>query len=636
MWGLARRSGVTLEETEPERSVTSGSASPRPRLRTSSLVQILVVVFAVLGSLFLRWRVPVVLNTSGADGLLFVRNAAALEEGDWFGRYSNFTLVKGPGYPFFIAVTDFLNIPLKVAEQMVYLSAVGALALVLLVTLRRPWVATIAFVVLAFDPASYGVGGADMLRDSFFGSLGLLAVALAFLTTLGVVRRARWVWVVSGAFLTGAVTALYWFTREEGVTLLPTLGCVAVGVPLLVWWSRRGARAGLPVAPRRPLMWRGVVALVVTLGAVAAPMVLVRAENSDRYGVALGNDMAEGSFLRAYADWSRVEAGSRQYRIPITEAQRRAVYPVSPAARELRPILESPDNGWRSYACRADFCDYGGGWMVWALRDAAAEVGHFEDGASAQEYFARLSDEITDACDSGELSCAPRLPASLQPVQRAPAGELAGRYLALAGRLVTAWGLYETPVVTSANDVTAEVRAEYTAVVDGLPRDPAGAAYQMAAFESHDEPYRVLAVVYHVLVPLLVAVALCGVVIGLVRAVCRRADSASSALLVLAVALLLGVAVRLFMLALIDTAEYDLLNSPRYPLPGYQLPGYVLLIGFGVVGTLLAFQGRRWATAPADAGARICPKTRSSWCARTTRTTWLALGRRTTSGAGRR
>jgi hypothetical protein len=31
--------------------------------------------------------------------------------------------------------------------------------------------------------------------------------------------------------------------------------------------------------------------------------------NDARYGVAVLNDQGDGTFLRAYADWSRVEAG---------------------------------------------------------------------------------------------------------------------------------------------------------------------------------------------------------------------------------------------------------------------------------------------------------------------------------------
>jgi hypothetical protein len=546
-------------------------------------LQVAIVVVVALASVVLRRRVPLVLNVSGYDGLLFARNARSLESGDWLGTFTHLTLAKGPGYPIFMAVSHALGIELKVAEQLVYLAAVAAVALAVLAVSRRRWLATGTFVVLALDPANFGASSSDIVRDNLFASLGLLAVALGFLTTLGVVRGSRWWWVVLGAVGTGVAAALYWLTREEGATLLPTLGVVVVGVLLVAWWARRRHRP----APRigRPAFAKAGVALVVTLLATIAPLALVRAENDVHYGAALDNDMAEGAFLRAYADWSRVEAGPRAYRIPITADQRAAVYAVSAAARELRPELEAPDNGWRYFGCvdTSVVCDFGGGWMVWALRDAAAASGHFTDDAAAQRFFARLSREIDAACDNGALSCAPSLPASLQPLQRAPRGLLAHSFLSLSKDLITAQGLYETP--GGAADVTPEVRAEYVAAIDGIPVDSQAAAAQTAIFTERRWQYEVLGAVYRVLLPLLVVAGVIGVVIGAVRTL--RGRQAPSQLLVLALALAGGVAIRLFLLALVHTAEYDV------AMARYELPGYFLLTAFGVVGIAAAFRAPR-------------------------------------------
>ncbi len=50
--------------------------------------------------------------------------------------------------------------------------------------------------------------------------------------------------------------------------------------------------------------------------------------------------------------------------------------------------------------------DFAGGWFLWALRDAAAEAGHFASPAHADRYFARVAAEIDDACRAGRLICA--------------------------------------------------------------------------------------------------------------------------------------------------------------------------------------------------------------------------------------
>lgn len=573
------RRGDSRSSFRPD-SLPSGVPGTRAILRWAPVLHIVIVVVAAAVSVVLRRRVPVDLSVSPFDGLLFARNARTLEHGEWLGTFRPVTLAKGPGYPLFIAASHAGGIELKVAEQVVYLAAVATVALAVLAVSRRRWLATGAFVVLALDPVNFGASSSGIMRDNLFASLGLLAVGLGFLTSLGVVRRSRWWWVVPGALGTGASGALYWLTREEGATLLPPLGLAVAGVLLVAWWERRRRK------PETRLGWpsfaKAGVALVLTALAAVAPLAFVRAENGARYGAGLDNDMSEGAFLRAYADWSRVEAGPRAYRIPITADQRAAVYPVSAAARELRPQLEALHNRWRRYGCQdtTRVCDYAGGWMVWALRDAAASAGHFRDEAGAQRFFTRLSQEIVAACDDGRLRCAAALPASLQPIQRAPLGLLAHSFLTLSKNLIMDQRLYETPDaapnVPANMRVSGHVRAEYLAVVDGLPVDAQAAAAQRAIFAGRRWQYELLGNVYRLLVPLLAIAAIGGVVTSAVRMVHRK--EVPYYLLVLALALAGAVAIRLSLLALIHTAEYDVTQAR------YQLPGYFLMMAFGVVG----------------------------------------------------
>jgi hypothetical protein len=592
--------GRSTRHNTSEGASAPGHLLSRPALRWGStapgwpaVIHIVIVLGVALASLELRRRVPLALDNSPYDGLLFARNAVSIESGHWLGEFTNLTLAKGPGYPIFLAGAHAAGIELKVAEQVVHLAAVGAVALALLVTTRRRWLATAAFTVLALDPSNFGEASADMLRDNLFSSLGLGAIALTFLTALGVVRRSAWVVVLLGAVTSGVAIGFFWLTREEGVTLLPPLAATVLGVVLVTWWARHGME---PKRQRgrqpKPQLARALVALVVTLVTAATPLAIVRAENSAHYGVALPNDMGDGAFLRAYADWSRVQAGDRQYRVPITEAQRRAVYAASPAAQELEPWLEANDNSWRSFDCRDGVCEYGGAWMVWALRDAAASAGHYHDGRSAQRFFARLSAEVSAACDTGVLSCARRLPASLQPIQRAPSGDLLRHFASLSTDLVTAAGLYEIPGEGDQPKIVLppEMRAVYVAAANGIPIDDDAVAAQAATFSSRADEYRFLGDVYRSLVPLLLVGSLCGLVAACVAAARRRQET--SPLLALAVALAGGVLIRLFLVALIDTAEYDAAQ------PRYQMPAYVLLISLGVVGVAAGLSSRRPISTP--------------------------------------
>jgi hypothetical protein len=158
---------------------------------------------------------------------------------------------------------------------------------------------------------------------------------------------------------------LFLLCREEGMSLFPAIAVIVLGVPVVaaVQHRRTTRRAESPadeqaapaapsdaatgVSPRqlvarrrvRPVL-RYTMLLVVFGVALIAPIRTVEYENKQHYGVALTNDQTTGMFARAFADWSRVRAGSRQTQRPISYAQRAAVYDVSPAAAELRPWLD--------------------------------------------------------------------------------------------------------------------------------------------------------------------------------------------------------------------------------------------------------------------------------------------------------
>jgi hypothetical protein len=581
-----------VETDRADRPDSAGEAAGRPgaalarlrqwpagRLRLGVVVQLAIVVAVSVVSVQLRRGVPVVPNTSAYDGLLLARLARSLEAGSWLGGFDQLTLAKNPGYPAFMALSHWLGLELKTTEQLIALAAAASVALCILVTTRRPWLATAGYVVLAFDPSYFSAWSADVMRESVFASLGVLALGLAFLTVLGVVRRSRWVWIVLGGLGTGIAVSGYWLTREEGVTLLPPLAVLLAGMALATWAARR--RAGGPRwSFARARAGRAGVALVLVLLAGAGPLFAVRAVNEAQYGVALLNDHAEGAILRAYADWSRVEAGEERHHIPITAAQRAAVYEVSPAARELRAYLEDPENHWRGYECATPgtaVCDYAGGWMPWAIRDAAVVAGEFDDPRTGQAFFARLSDEIQAACEDGRLRCRPRLPATLQSLDRAPLGALTDNLLLQLKHMLTGEFLYQPPTV---NELPAEVRAEYAAVVHELPLTQAAADEELAGFLDRQWQYDRLGSVYRVLVPLAVVLGLIGVAIALVRIVRRRRRTPY--LLALALALAVGVLVRAFVLALIQTADWNV-------VPRYLIPGHAMLLAFAVVGIALAW-----------------------------------------------
>ncbi|HZZ13674.1 MAG TPA: hypothetical protein VFE79_23555, partial [Paraburkholderia sp.] len=112
------------------------------------------------------------------DDELFVRAADSLRHTHWFGPYDKFTLAKGSFYPFFIAVTNVMHIPLYIGEQILYVLVCLLTSRYLARTSRRPALGVFCFALLALNPIFWNTEVTRAMRENIYISLSLGLVAL--------------------------------------------------------------------------------------------------------------------------------------------------------------------------------------------------------------------------------------------------------------------------------------------------------------------------------------------------------------------------------------------------------------------------------------------------------------------------
>lgn len=491
------------------------------------------------------------------------------------------TLIKNPGYPIFIASMYRVGIPLKIGEQLTYLMAAASVASCVWVVIRRVALTLVVFVVLALDPVNFSLYDARVYRDGWYASISLLFIATFFLAGYGAIARGRMRWLLPIAALAGFSGAAFWLGREEGTWILPTVLVIALGLPLCRFATSRTSK---PQSRHEHSAARLALTWAVVGVAMIAPVAAASRENARHYGSALTNDLATGAFARAYADWRRVEAGAPTGTTPLVRSQREAVYKVSSAARELEPYLEDNRSHWLRASCRIFLMpskpcgELQGTLVIFALRDAATQAGHFLSEPEVQRFFGELDSQIRAACESGQLKCTASLPTELQPIQRFAPGPFFS-YLWHWGALsLTSTYLDDSPTITKQLDQGSWNLA--AGMVSGLPANQASADQQMQLFTSHDWQYRLLAGLYRVLLPCLIALALVGITIPIIRPCWPQ-----SALSVLTGAFLVGAVSRLAFVALLNTTLFPTAGSDVR----YLLPMHAFLIAFGVVGAAQFF-----------------------------------------------
>src|SRR5438270_5526742 len=128
-----------------ERAPSGSASSLFSRLRCSSLLITALILVAL--KIWLVAAQPVVAHANASfDDRLFLALAEQIIHGHWLGPYSQFTLMKGPMYPLFIAGAYLLHVPLPLAQHFLYLTGCAALVLSLRPVFLATWPPFILFI----------------------------------------------------------------------------------------------------------------------------------------------------------------------------------------------------------------------------------------------------------------------------------------------------------------------------------------------------------------------------------------------------------------------------------------------------------------------------------------------------------
>jgi len=356
--------------------------------------------FAVIfgASLWLRQGFPV-FGLPGAmhDDGYYQQMIANILSGNWLGEYNQFTLIKSPFYGFFAALAFLLGIPLKIAEHVLYLTAslfaakhVGQIA-----GSRR--LSVFAFFLLAFNPVLWTIEISRLYRDGIYLTICLVLFIQISKVSFEKFETGERIGLRYSA-LVAAVIGVYYTTREEGIWMVPT--CFVI---VLLSFTRVNAFQSKMKA--KQIFFGSTLIFIFSILFIS----IISFTNYYNYKVFTIEEQHESSFLSAYGSLARIAANERRF-VPITHEARKLAYLVSPAAKELERHLEGEmGKGWTAHGCKhltPPICDdIGGGWFMWALRDAVARSGHYIDGKQAKNFYDRISSEIDNACNENLIKC---------------------------------------------------------------------------------------------------------------------------------------------------------------------------------------------------------------------------------------
>ena len=377
--------------TPPQNAPCSGQSEPRYRLWVFLTVFLALPVYLAAVSSF----PATILMGQEFDDALFIRLGHNIANGNWLGTYNELTLVKAPMFPVFLAAFSFTGIPFNIAQHCLFFLGCVYLANTASHVCNSRVVGALLFVAVVTCPSYYTI--TRVIRDPLYTTLTLFLVGSWIeLFLLDRLKGHR----LFFAAIVGVLSAAYWLTREEGIWILPCLGIISLG-GFLFGRSRGG--------------WSVCARLLVVLLFASVTAVGIGLLNKVAYGRFVLIEMSEGDFQRALVALQRVGAPYNRPYLPLPREARQLVYAESPSFAKLKDFLDPPDHNsrWINTPCRIlpSTCgDIGGGWFMWALRDAASKTGMYDTPEKAAAFYQSLANEVEAACVTGHLKCSAWLP----------------------------------------------------------------------------------------------------------------------------------------------------------------------------------------------------------------------------------
>src|SRR4051812_19929265 len=179
--------------------------------------------FIVLFKLWLVHTEDIYASATEYDALWYVTSA---KNWYWATPFSWTAFVRPPSYPLFIALVHLTGIPLRLAIELLQLSAYLVIIHALGKIAVSNRVCLLLFAAMALHPASFQFNNYTM-SDCFYAAILPLTVGgLLLLLFTGKIKHALW---------TGAALGVLWNAREESF-LIPLM--LAVFVALAVWQQR--------------------------------------------------------------------------------------------------------------------------------------------------------------------------------------------------------------------------------------------------------------------------------------------------------------------------------------------------------------------------------------------------------------
>lgn len=369
----------------------------------------IIVGLAILIKLIFTVNLPLnARDPLGADEYLMMEQAEQLAAGNYLGPYNYLTLVKGIGFPVFLAFSYKIGIPLLALYGIFY----AVVCLIALIPMRRVIknkpLQLLAFLMLLFCPATLDGGVQLIYRNMLIIPQSVLLVSALMMMYYHASddKKGKLVlWSLMASF----AWVFMWHTREDSIWSVPLLVVAWLAALVVILKTIKSKLSVKKIFNKLVLGRIAIISLPFVLLFASSQMISLI--NYQNYGIYTTNQLNKSNYTKAVMAMMRVKPEKEVERVEITRETLQRLYQVSPSLMTLEEFIENDYKNKNGLVMAGD--DNGEineDLITWELLGAANAVGYYKDAQTAENFWLDVYNEINQAIVDGKLETRPILP----------------------------------------------------------------------------------------------------------------------------------------------------------------------------------------------------------------------------------
>lgn len=358
-----------------------------------NLYFLLILILIVLKYLSTTGLPIWIRDENTADESLMIDLADSLIHGNYLGEYTQFTLVKGMGFPIFLMISNIIGISYIDSVQFLYTLACIIFLNTLTKFVESKKIRVFAFAYVLFMPYTYSTSMMLVYRDNITVSLSIIVVSLMMNIYYYLESDNRN--IIKNIIGVCISWILLWNTRED------TFWTVILYVVFLIICV-----INISSYQKNVLYKIKKVTLILVPGLMVFLSIhVISFINLINYGVYTENELNNSNYTKAVMLIMSIEPPEEVDYVEITHDTLKELYKVSPSLNEISDIIEN-EYAYGNMPCvgyNPDNKEINADWITWVLRGAASSHGYYESATIANDYWGRVYDEIQCAVDDGTL-----------------------------------------------------------------------------------------------------------------------------------------------------------------------------------------------------------------------------------------